>query len=122
MASNHDTHSTAHPSGNHASHSHDEHHIMPFNTYLKVAGGLFLLTFLTVGAHALREHFEPFSAIIAFAIAAVKAYLVMSWFMHLKYDVPSNRIIFATGFIFLALLFAICMLDIYTRVFQGSVL
>ncbi len=102
--------------------NHDEHHIMPLKTYLKVAGALFLLTFLTVGAHALREHFEPFAAVIAFAIASVKAYLVMAFFMHLKYDVPSNRIIFATGFIFLALLFGICMLDIYTRIFQGSVL
>ncbi|MBC7742410.1 MAG: cytochrome C oxidase subunit IV family protein [Bdellovibrionaceae bacterium] len=103
-------------------HGHNEHHIMPLKTYLKVAGALFLLTFLTVGAHVLREHFEPFSAVIAFAIASVKAYLVMAFFMHLKYDVPSNRLIFATGFLFLALLFGICMLDIYTRIFQGNVL
>lgn len=103
-------------------HSHEEHHITPLNVYLKVAGGLFLLTFLTVGAHALREHFQPFSAVIAFAIAAVKAYLVMAWFMHLKYDTLSNKIIFATGFFFLALLFGISALDIFTRVYQGSVL
>lgn len=103
-------------------HNQDEHHITPLSTYLKIAGGLFLLTFLTVGAHVLREHFEPFSALIAFTIAAIKAYLVMAWFMHLKYDVPSNRIIFATGFIFLALLFGISMLDIYTRIAQSSIL
>lgn len=103
-------------------HNQDEHHITPLSTYLKIAGGLFLLTFLTVGAHVLREHFEPFSAVIAFTIAAIKAYLVMAWFMHLKYDVPSNRIIFATGFIFLALLFGISMLDIYTRISQSSIL
>jgi cytochrome c oxidase subunit 4 len=96
--------------------------VTPFNTYLKIGGALFLLTFLTIGAHALREYFHPFSAIIAFSIAGVKAYLVMAWFMHLKYDVPSNRIIFASGFIFLGLLFIICTLDIFTRVFQGSVL
>ena len=108
---------------NHSDHGgHNDHHIMPLTTYLKVAGCLFLLTFLTVGAHALREHFEPFAAIIAFAIAAVKAYLVLAWFMHLKYDVLLNRIIFATGFLFLALLFGICMLDVYTRHFQGSIL
>lgn len=117
MTNNHDTH-TSDPL---ASHGHD-HHIMPFKTYLKVGGGLFILTFLTVGAHMLRSHFEPFAALIAFTIAAIKAYLVMAYFMHLKYDVKSNRIIFATGFLFLALLFAICALDIYTRVFQGSVL
>ena len=101
---------------------HGEHHITPLSTYLKVAGGLFLLTFLTVGAHALREHFEPFGAVIAFSIASIKAYLVISWFMHLKYDKPTNKMIFATGFLVLALLIGICMLDIFTRVFQGNVL
>ncbi len=102
-------------------HGH-EHHVTPFSTYMKVAGALFFLTFLTVGAHALRESFQPFSAVIAFAIAGVKAWLVMAWFMHLKYDKPTNRIIFATGFFFLALLIGISMLDIFTRVYQGNVL
>lgn len=103
-------------------HNHEEHHITPFNVYIKVAAGLFLLTFMTVGAHAIREHIEPFAAVVAFAIAAVKAYLVMAWFMHLKYDTLSNKIIFATGFFFLALLFGISAMDIYTRVYQGNIL
>jgi hypothetical protein len=30
--------------------------------------------------------------------------------------------IFATGFFFLAVLFGFCALDIFTRIFQGSVL
>jgi cytochrome c oxidase subunit 4 len=102
-------------------HGH-EHHVTPFSTYMKVAGALFFLTFLTIGAHALREHFQPFSAVIAFSIAGVKAWLVMAWFMHLKYDKPTNRIIFATGFFFLALLIGISALDIFTRVHQGSIL
>lgn len=103
-----------------AQHSHNEHHVTPFSTYVKVALALFALTFLTVGAHALREHIQPFSALVAFAIAGVKAFLVMAWFMHLKYDKPSNRIIFATGFFFLALLFAMSALDIFTRIAQSS--
>lgn len=116
------THSQTHKAA-HSSHSHaDEHHITPFNTYLKIGGFLFLLTFLTVGAHALREYIQPFSALIAFSIAGIKAYLVMAWFMHLKYDKPTNRIIFASGFIFLALLLGLCTLDIITRVVQNSVL
>lgn len=102
--------------------SHVEHHITPFSTYLKIGVVLFLLTFLTIGAHALREYIQPFSALVAFAIAGVKAYLVMAWFMHLKYDTPSNRFIFASGFIFLAVLLGFCALDIITRVYQGSVL
>lgn len=105
-----------------AHNNHDEHHITPFSIYLKIGGALFLLTFMTIGFHILREHFQPFSAVIAFTIASIKAYLVMAFFMHLKYDVPTNRLIFATGFIFLALLFGICILDIFTRVAQTSVL
>ena len=102
--------------------SHTEHHITPLATYLKIAGALFLLTFLTVGFHALREYTHPFSPLIAFSIAAVKAYLVMAWFMHLKYDTPLNRIIFGTGFLFLAILVFFCVLDIYTRLSIESVL
>lgn len=101
---------------------HTEHHVTPLNVYLKVAGSLFLLTFLTIGAHIFKQHYLPLAPFIAFGIAAVKAYLVMAWFMHLKYDEPSNRMIFATGFIFLALLFIMCAIDIFTRVAQVSVL
>lgn len=99
-----------------------EHHVTPFNTYIKVALALFALTFLTVGAHALRNYIEPFSAIVAFAIAGVKAYLVMAYFMHMKYETKLNRIIFALAFAFLLLMFAISALDIYTRVYQGNIL
>ena len=101
-------------------HSHAEgQHITPFNVYVKVAGMLFALTFLTVAAHAIHEHLQPFAA---FSIAAVKAYLVMAFFMHLKYETKMNRAIFISGFLFLALLFIMCTLDIYTRLVQTSVL
>lgn len=105
--------------------AHVEHHIMPFEIYIKVSLALFVLTFLTVGAHVLKEHYpvlQPAGGVVAFAIAAVKAYLVMAFFMHLKYDVPSNRIIFSMGFIFLGIFIFFCALDIYTRVFQGTIL
>ena len=111
-----------HSNNAHGSSGSVEHHITPLSVYLKVAGGLFALTFLTIIAHVFKNNYLALAPIIAFAIAAVKAYLVMAWFMHLKYEVPSNRIIFSLGFIFLALLFGICFLDIATRVFQGSVL
>jgi cytochrome c oxidase subunit IV len=102
--------------------SHEEHHITPFSTYMKVAAALFALTFLTIIAHVFKAHYLAAAPIIAFAIAAVKAYLVMAWFMHLKYEPQSNRIIFACGFLGLAVLFVICAMDIFTRIYQGSVL
>ncbi len=118
MSDNHNTHQGTHSTEHH----HVEHHIMPLAVYYKVAGALFLLTFLTVGFHALREYMGPFAALIAFSIAAVKAFLVMAWFMHLKYENTSNRIIFGAGFIFLILLFVMSILDIYTRLSVSSVL
>ncbi len=116
---------TQNSSANHTStdnHGHSTHHVTPFHVYVKVAAMLFALTFLTIGAHSIREHLQPFAALIAFSIATVKAYLVVAFFMHMKYETNINRAIFVSGFIFLALLFSICTLDIYTRVFQSSVL
>lgn len=92
-----------------------EHHITPLDVYLKVGGALFVLTFLTIGFHMLRQYMGPFSPFIAFTIAAVKAYLVLAWFMHLKFDTLLNRVVFGLGFIFLLLLFAITAMDIYSR-------
>lgn len=105
-----------------ASEHNDEGHVTPFDVYVKVAAVLFALTFLTVAAHAIHEHLQPFAALIAFSIAAVKAYLVMAFFMHLKYETKMNRAIFTSGFLFLALLFVMCAIDIYTRVAQSSIL
>ncbi|MCM2355031.1 MAG: cytochrome C oxidase subunit IV family protein [Pseudobdellovibrio sp.] len=100
----------------------NEHHITPFATYIKVAAALFALTFLTVGAHAIHQVLGPAAPLIAFAIAAVKAFLVMAFFMHLKYESMENRIIFSLGFLFLLLLFGISITDILSRHFIGGVL
>lgn len=97
-------------------------HISPISTYVKIAMALFALTFLTVGFHAIHQYLGPFAALIAFSIAAVKAFLVMGWFMHLKYETPLNKAVFASGFAFLVLLFVICIIDIYSRIKVDSVL
>ena len=105
--------------------THDDsqgHHITPFAVYLKVAGALFALTFLTVIAHHFNKQLGVMAAPVAFLIASVKAVLVMLWFMHLKYDSVINRVIFGTGFFFLALLLALSGLDIWTRVVEISTL
>lgn len=107
--------------GSHKQDSHNHgHHIIPFAVYAKTAAALFVLTFLTVGFH--QMHLGSLAAPVAFLIAAVKAALVLMFFMGLKYDKMENRVIFGTGFFFLALLFAFCALDIWTRIFQTSTL
>lgn len=95
-------------------------HIMPMATYLKVAGALFALTFLTVIAHQFHAQMGALAAPVAFAIALVKAILVLLYFMHLKDDTNMNRLIFASGFIFLVVLLFFSVLDIATRVTEVS--
>lgn len=129
MGSNHSSHGSEqdhnHPANQwHNKHegAHEDHHVMPLANYYKVATALVVLTFLTVGFHMMHETLGVFAPLIAFTIAAVKAFLVMAWFMHLKYDNIINRIIFGSGFIFLALLFGITVMDIYSRLTVNSVL
>lgn len=98
------------------------HHITPLNVYIKVASALFALTFLTVIAHHFHHELGMLATPIAFLIATIKAFLVMLWFMHLKYDSVINRVTFGLGFFFLSLLLFFCGLDIWTRVIETSTL
>lgn len=97
------------------------HHIVPFDVMAKVAGALLVLTVLTV-VTAKFVHLGALAPLVAFTIAGAKAFMVMGYFMGLKYDVKSNRLIFGTGFAFLVVLFFFCALDIWTRVGQISTL
>ena len=91
------------------------HHIIPLKMYLKVFAALIFLTFLTV-VTAKGMDLSPFNGAVAFIIAATKAALVMSIFMHLKYDAKSNSIIILGSVAFVILLFVFCVIDIYTRI------
>ncbi|WII72108.1 cytochrome C oxidase subunit IV family protein [Bdellovibrio sp. 22V] len=95
-------------------------HITPMSTYLKVAGALFGLTFLTVIAHQFHVQMGAFAGPVAFLIAAIKAAFVILYFMHLKDDTNMNRVIFGTGFFFLLVLFIFSVADIATRVTEVS--
>ncbi|MDG0817263.1 cytochrome C oxidase subunit IV family protein [Bdellovibrio svalbardensis] len=105
-------------------HKHDPNvlhpHISPTSMYLKVAAALFALTILTVVAHHFHVQLGAFAGPIAFGIAAVKATLVLLYFMHLKDDNNMNRAIFASGFFFLVVLLLFSVIDIATRVVETS--
>lgn len=100
--------------------NHGSHHVTPLGDYIKVAAALFGLTFLTMIAFWMHSYLGPLGAPIAFLIAAIKAALVMMYFMHMKYDSWENRIVFLSGFLFLALLFIFSAGDIWTRVIEAS--
>ncbi len=91
----------------------NDHHIVPFKTYLNILLVLLGLTIITVAAS--RIDFGFMNTVIAMIIATVKASFVLAIFMHLKYDNMINRVIFGTGFFFLLVLFAFSIGDIFTR-------
>lgn len=97
------------------------HHIIPLKTFMKVFWSLIFLTFLTV-VTAKGMDLSPFNGLVAFCIATAKAALVMAYFMHLKYDSKSNRIIILGSFFFVFLLFFFCVVDIVTRIPHASTL
>jgi cytochrome c oxidase subunit 4 len=103
--------------------SHDNnhaHHIIPFAVLTKTFIALVFLTILTVVCA--RIHLGMFEAPVALLIAIAKAFLVISFFMGLKYDAVSNRIIFASAYLFLFIFAFFTALDIWTRIAQVSTL
>lgn len=115
------SHGQGHSNGGAAGSGGDHaHHIIPLSVYIQVITILFVLTGVTV--LAARFDFGSLNTIIAFAIATVKAVLVLAFFMHLKYDDMMNRVIILTGAFFLIVMYLFCVLDIGTRVSQSSTL
>jgi cytochrome c oxidase subunit 4 len=89
------------------------HHIVPFESYIKVFGALIVLTVVTVAVS--RIDLGVWNTVVAMLIATIKASLVLAIFMHLKYDDRLNRVIFGTGIFFLTVLLVTCFTDIFTR-------
>ncbi|MHC5065418.1 MAG: cytochrome C oxidase subunit IV family protein [Planctomycetota bacterium] len=92
---------------------HSGHHVCSFQLFAGVFFALLILTIVTVAVS--RFDFGGFNMIIAMAIAAVKASLVMSIFMHMRWDTAINNIAFLSSILFLSLLFLFTLADYTTR-------
>jgi cytochrome c oxidase subunit 4 len=115
-----------HSSHGHDAHGHDSHghgaavvdhthhaHVCSFQTFFGIYIALLFLTFVTVEIS--RFDFGSMNMLIAMAIATVKASLVMTVFMHLKWDTAMNNLAFLGSLIFLSLLFLFTLADHATR-------
>ena len=100
-----------------AAHGHEDHssghHVASAALFLRVLITLLVLTFITVVAS--RFNFGGANLVIAMAIAAVKASLVIAFFMHLLWDTAMNKIVFLSSFLFLSLLLTFTLSDLVTR-------
>lgn len=91
-----------------------QHHIASDKTLLGVAGGLLILTVLTVVVHYVQFP-DPWSIIVAMGIAIFKASLVALFFMNLYWDDRFNSLLLMSSIVFFILLVGLTLLDTLFR-------
>jgi len=98
---------------------HDEiAHVTPKKLLLGVWGALMILTIVTV-AVTLIDFGAQTNLIIAMAIATIKAGLVVTYFMHLRWDRPFHTLIFLGSLLFVSLFISMTLLD--KSEYEGSI-
>ncbi len=81
----------------------EKHHIVPYRTYIIILVALIALTFISIGITNIE--LGSFTVTGALLLASVKSFLVLTYFMHLKYDKPYIKIM--VGFVFAVFLVVI---------------
>ncbi|MFA5327235.1 MAG: cytochrome C oxidase subunit IV family protein [Prolixibacteraceae bacterium] len=91
----------------------EKHHIVAYSTYIYILIALVILTFMSIGITHIN--LGSYSVLGALIFSTIKSGLVLTWFMHLKFDQPFLRYMVLFVFlVFLALIF-ITFLDYYFR-------
>jgi cytochrome c oxidase subunit IV len=95
-------------------HEHpQEPHVVPVSLYIVIFLSLMVLTALTV--FAATKDFGPGNTIIAVSIAALKATLVILFFMHVRYNDNIVRIAVFAGFLWLGIMIVLTLSDYIGR-------
>ena len=93
--------------------THHADHIVGPKVYGIIFGLLMLFTAITVGASYIDMY--AFNAVVALAIACIKAVLVILFFMHVKYSSRLTKLTVAAGFFTFVVLITMTMTDYISR-------
>jgi cytochrome c oxidase subunit 4 len=88
-------------------------HIVSPRLYYLVFGALMVMTAVTVAVAFVD--LRIFNTVVALGIAVTKATLVVLFFMHVKYGTRLTWVVAASGFIWMAILFALTLSDYLSR-------
>jgi cytochrome c oxidase subunit 4 len=106
------TNSNSHPgpeSG--AGHHGDEiSHVTPVRLLIGVWAALMVLTVITVAVTSVDLGSRA-NLVVAMAIATVKAGLVVTYFMHLRWDRPFHTLVFLGSLLFVSLFISMTLFD-----------
>lgn len=91
--------------------SEHKSHITSYTTHLAVLAVLLVLTAVTVGIT--RFELGPYNTTAAMLIAGLKGFVVLAWFMHLKFESSFYKIM-------VALVIAIFLLVLFVTFFDYS--
>ena len=92
-------------------------HVSSKGLYVTIFLTLIVLTIVTVVIA--RLDLGALNTPVALAIAGLKATLVILFFMGVKYNTPLTKVVAASGFLWLIILFGITMGDYLTRTWIG---
>jgi len=91
----------------------EKHHIVPYRIYVYILLALITFTFMSIGISHLN--LGAYSVLGALIFAMLKSFLVLTFFMHLKYDQPFLRgMVLGVFLLFLVVVF-ITFLDYLYR-------
>ena len=88
-------------------------HIFPLKTYFVIWAVLLLLLGMTIGLDFVN--LGPFNVVAALVIAAIKAALVILFFMHVRHSQPLIWIAAGSGFYWLVIMISLTIADYATR-------
>ena len=93
--------------------NNEKQHIVPYKTFLLVLLALLAFTFISIGVTS--YDLGPFTVLTALLLATFKTILVLTYFMHLKYDVKMFGILAAAVLALIAVVIFITFLDYLFR-------
>ena len=93
--------------------SENNNHITSYKTNIIVLIVLLFLTFVTVAVTSINLH--AWNVALALLIASTKVFLVLTYFMHLKYENVLLRIFVGMVFLLFAVIVVITFLDYLYR-------
>jgi len=93
----------------------EEHHVVPFKFSIGIWVGLIILTVMTVLVSVMGVRLVAFSVITALVIATAKALVVANYFMHLKWDNPTLKILFGITMVIFLVFIVLTAVDYITR-------
>jgi cytochrome c oxidase subunit 4 len=93
--------------------NNNHNHISSYSLNWKVL--IILLSLTTLSVLAIKFHFGAFTVAVALSIAAVKSAIVLTYFMHLKFENLLLRLMVTGVFLLFAIVIVITFIDYYFR-------